>query len=140
MATEQNKKKALEIFGLLNQKKLDDVVSLYSADARFYGFAPQTLDKTGYRQSMDALLTAFPDAHFQVEDIIAEGDTVTVRHNFQGTQRKEYQGIPVTGKSALAHAIATIHFKNGQPIDTYLNAEFLAILQQLGAIPTPGQA
>ncbi len=43
---------------------------------------------------MSALLNAFPDSRFVVDDVIAEDDKVAVRHRFLGTHQAEFQGIP----------------------------------------------
>ena len=139
MSTEQNKAAARKVMETLNQGNLDEVIKLYSPQAQFFGFAPKPLDVQGYRQNMSELLTAFPGARFPVEDLIAEGDTVVARHKFEGTQQKAYQGIPASGKHATASAFATFHFRDGQIYEVRLNADFMAILQQIGAIPTPGQ-
>ncbi len=51
------------------------------------------------------LRAAFPDLHFAVEDMIAEGDKVVSRYIITGTHQGEFMGIPATGKRV---AIKTI--------------------------------
>jgi predicted ester cyclase len=45
------------------------------------------------------LITAFPDLHITVEDVIAEGDKVVSRNTVTGTHQGEYMGIPPSGRS-----------------------------------------
>src|SRR6266511_136575 len=52
-----------------------------------------------YKNGMAAFHTAFPDLHFTVEDMVAEGDKVVVRWSLRGTQQGDYQGRPATGKT-----------------------------------------
>ena len=41
----------------------------------------------GYRYVINAYRTAFPDLHFNIEDLIADGDKVAFRYTATGTQR-----------------------------------------------------
>src|SRR5438093_6817221 len=50
-----------------------------------------------YKKGMTAFHTAFPDLHFTVEEMIAEGDKVVVRWSLRGTHLGDYQGRPATG-------------------------------------------
>jgi predicted ester cyclase len=84
-------------------------------------------------------LTAFPDLHFTVEDIIAEGDKVVTRLTCRGTQQGAFMGIPPTGKQATVTAIDINRFAGGKSVEHWLNMDTLGLLQQLGVIPAPGQ-
>src|SRR5215208_656593 len=52
----------------------------------------------GFKQSLNALFTAFPDIHANIEHIVAENDLVVVFLNFTGTHKGEFQGMPSTNK------------------------------------------
>jgi predicted ester cyclase len=138
MSTEETKALARQAMERLDQRDLDGVLALYAAGTQHHGFAPQTLDNDGYKQAMSALLTAFPDSRFPVSEIIAEGDEAAVRHNFRGTHQGEFQGIAPTGKQITISSICTLHISNGKVTETWLNADFLGLLQQIGAVPTQG--
>lgn len=136
MSTEQNKSIVRRIFAALNGRDLDGVVAHYTPDCRFHGWAAQTLDTAGYVAAMSAILAAFPDSHFPVEDIIAEDDRVAVRHSLRGTHGDEFQGIPATGKPVVVNGIVILRFENGKAAELWLNADFLGLMQQLGVIPS----
>jgi steroid delta-isomerase-like uncharacterized protein len=140
MSTEQNKTIVRNIFTALNDRDLDSVVSYYTSDSRFHGWAPETLDCSGYKAAMSALLTAFPDSQVFVQDIVADEDKVAVRHSLQGTHLATFQGIPATGRSVAVNAIVLFHMENGKAAELWLNADFLGLMQQLGAIPMPEMA
>lgn len=139
MTTEQHKTIAQNIFAALNERDLDGVVAYYAPGSRFHGWAPETLDAAGYKAAMSALLAGFPDSRFPIDDIIAEGDKVVVRHRFQGTHQAEFQGIPATGKAVSIDGMALLHLDNGVVAEGWLNADLMGMLQQLGVIPTPEQ-
>jgi len=41
---------------------------------------------------------SFPDLHFTIEDMIAEGEKVVYRYSVRGTHQKDFMGIHATGK------------------------------------------
>lgn len=138
MSIEQNKTIVREIFAALDERDLDGVVARYAPDCRFYGWAPETLDTAGYKVAMAALLAAFPDSRFAIEDMVAEGNRVAVRHSLRGTHGAELLGIPATGKPVVVNAIAILRLEKGEAVELWLNADFAGLMQQLGGVPEPG--
>lgn len=135
MSTEQNKTIVQQTFEALNRRDLDGVVSYYAPGCKFHGWAPETLDTAGYKAVMSALLAAFPNSRFPIDEIVAEGDRVAVRHSLQGTHQAEFQGIPATDRPVRVNAIVIFRLENGKPAELWLNADFLGLMQQLGVVP-----
>ncbi len=123
----------------LNKGNLDGVLAHCAADARFHGWGPQPLDAAGYRQAMSEILAAFPDARFTVQDIVADGGKVAVRHQLEGTHTgTTFQGIAKTNRKVAVPATVTFHIQNGKAAELWLNADMLGLLMQLGANPMAG--
>jgi steroid delta-isomerase-like uncharacterized protein len=133
--TEINKTIAQQVMEALHQRDLDGVSAKVASSARFYGWAPVPLDVDGYKDFMSALLAAFPDSRFLVDDVIAEDNKVAVRHRLQGTHQAEFQAIPATGKQVEVGGIVIFHIENEMIVEAWLNADLMGMLQQLGAIP-----
>jgi len=89
----------------------------------------------GLKQYFQTFRSAFPDLHFTIEDIIGEGDTVAVRQTGRGTHQGELFGIPPTGKQLTVTGMTCQRFVNGKPVEIWVNADNLGMLQQLGVIP-----
>jgi predicted ester cyclase len=51
------------------------------------------------------LCTAFPDAHYTLEDIIAEGDQGAARWTLRGMHQGEFMGIAPMGKQLMMTGI-----------------------------------
>src|SRR5262245_48380877 len=47
-------------------------------------------------QLMHMYLRAFPDLHFEIDQMLASGDYVVTRYTARGTHRGELMGIPAT--------------------------------------------
>jgi len=135
MTIEANKNLVNDCMTKLDQRDLDGVLGYFAPDALFHGWAPQTIGLDGYTENMSALLAAFPDSRFGIDDIIAEGNRVVARHHLKGTHNGDFNGIPATGRSVTVAATATFRIEDGKVRESWLNADFLGLLQQLGAIP-----
>jgi steroid delta-isomerase-like uncharacterized protein len=65
---------------------------------------------------------------------------VATRFTVTGTHQAEFAGVPATGKPIKITAINIHRVADGKLQEGWLNADVLGMLQQLGAIPMPGQA
>ena len=126
-----------EVFNKKNGAAIDEFINPNQVDHAAPPGMPRGLQ--GAKQTITMYLTAFPDLHFTVEDIIAEGDKVVTRLTCRGTQQGAFMGIPPTGKQATTTAIDVNRFADGKSVEHWLNMDTLGLLQQLGAIPAPGQ-
>lgn len=132
-----NKELGCQILTFLDQRSLDKVLAAFDDNAIFYGWDAQPVDKMGYKKIMSDLLAAFPDSKFVIHQAIAEGEFVAVRHHFEGTHTgAPFNGVPASNKKVFANAIVLYKFKDGKVAEAWLNADFLAILTQIGAIPS----
>jgi predicted ester cyclase len=141
MSTEANKASVRrfydEVFNKKNMAAIDEFIDPNHVDHAAPPGTPSGLK--GVKQTLTMYLTAFPDLHFTVEDIIAERDQVVARLTARGTQQGEFMGIPPTGKQATVTAIDISRFAGGKSVEHWLNMDTLGLLQQLGVIPAPGQ-
>jgi steroid delta-isomerase-like uncharacterized protein len=91
------------------------------------------------REFLSMFFTAFPDGHFTIEDMIAEGDTVVTRLTFRGTHQGNFMGIPPTGKQVNVAEIAILLIANGKAVEQWTSLDMLGLMQQLGVVPALGQ-
>jgi steroid delta-isomerase-like uncharacterized protein len=92
------------------------------------------------RQLITMLSTAFPDMHYTVEELVAEGDTVVTRVTVSGTHRGPLQGIPPTGRSIRQSQMHFIRFRDGKAVEHRAVRDDLGLMRQLGVIPVPADA
>lgn len=60
------------------------------------------------------VLTAWPDFHVAVEDMVAEGDKVTLRWRFRGTHKGEWMGVAPIGKEVTNAGIEIYRIAGGK--------------------------
>ena len=96
-------------------------------------------DREGVTQLTTMLRSAFPDFKATIDDIIAEGDKVVIRQTWTGTHKGEFMGVPPTEKSVSFGVIDIIRVAGGKFVEHWGQMDSMGLMQQLGAIPTPGQ-
>ena len=103
------------------------------------------LSREEIKQVASQFRTTFPDLHYKVELQVAEGDMVVTRVTARGTHKGEYRGmtykgIPPTGKQVTWTETQIFRIADGKIVEQWSNEDDLGRLQQVGALPTPGQA
>jgi steroid delta-isomerase-like uncharacterized protein len=84
--------------------------------------------------------SAFPDIRLNIEDIIAEGETVMARWSCRGTHKGDLSGIAPTGKQFNISGVSIARFANGKMAEGWVNWDALGLMQQLGVVPEIGKA
>jgi len=141
MSTEANKTSVRrfydEVFNKKNRAAIDEFIDPNQVDHAAPPGTPGGL--AGAKQTIGMYLTAFPDLHFTVEDMIAEGDKLVARLTVRGTQQGAFMGIPPTGKHVTVSAIDISRMAGGKSVEHWIEMDTLGMMQQLGVIPAPGQ-
>ena len=141
MSTEDNKALVRRIFEeVWNQGKMALIAEFYSPASVEHTSSGPVHGQEGLKQYIMLYRTAFPDAHYTVEDQIAERDKVVTRWSGRGTHQGPLMGIPPTGKQGTVTGISIDRFEGGKIVETWTELDALGMMQQLGVIPAPGQA
>jgi steroid delta-isomerase-like uncharacterized protein len=141
MSTEENEAVIRRFWDAFNQHDLDTLEPLMAPDFKDYDpTRPGPVDRAGRMQQGTMFLAAFPDTHYEIEDLVAEGDKVAVRFTYRGTHRGELMGIPPTGKVVTFTGIAIDRLEKGKIVEHWLIYDALGLMQQLGIIPQSEQA
>lgn len=124
-----------EVWNLGRESTIDELLSpgaigfgLAATDTKVHG-PPE------FKPFVRNFRDAFPDMHFAIEDMVAEGDKVAVRLRVTGTHKGGGLGIAATGRRIDITAITIIQFANGKLVHGWNNWDQLGMMQQLG-LPT----
>jgi len=102
---------------------------------------PEVVDLEAYKQHVALHAAAFPaDDGVEIEDVIAEGDKVTVRWTWRVAHQGEYMGIPPTGNQVTMTGITIHRLADGKVAENWHNYDALGFMQQLGVIPPLGES
>ncbi len=76
--------------------------------------------------------SAFPDLHYQLDHVIAEGDLVVVRWTAEGHHRGSFQGILPTGKRCVISGMTINRVVEGKIVERWVLNDDLSMVRQFG--------
>lgn len=76
--------------------------------------------------------TAFPDAHLEIEELVADGDLVVVRMRFSGTHEGPMHGVEPTGEEIDIRVMSMYRIEDGQLAEAWFVEDDADTLRQLG--------
>jgi steroid delta-isomerase-like uncharacterized protein len=135
-SAEQNKQVVRQVFEFYNQQDIEKVEELFSPKHVFHFPGAPPMDWNSHKQFIVSLSKAFPDLHFKIEDILAEGDKVAYRLTVSGTHKGEFQGIPPTNKKVSFSSTGISNIIDGKVAEDWVDVDVMGLMQQLGAIPS----
>ena len=97
----------------------------------FIGHTWGNADKAGLKQAMARVASALADAHFQLDDVIAEDDRVAVRVTATARQVGEFMGIPASGRSYTIGEIHIFRLRDGKVSEHWHEFDRTGLIQQL---------
>ena len=117
-----------------NRAVLDELI-----DPRYvnYSMPMSTPGPNGLHQVLDMFVSAFPDMHIVIEDVIAETDKAATRGYFTATHRGPFMNVPATGKSVRVPYIDMWKAHDGRLIENWVQMDILGLMVQLGAVAPP---
>jgi predicted ester cyclase len=93
-----------------------------------------------FRQLITMLRTAFPDLRFEIEDLIAEGDTVAGRLTMNGTHEGPLMGMPPTGHAVRQAHMHFVRFRDGKAVEHWGLRDDMGMMRQIRLMPEPGRS
>ena len=86
-----------------------------------------------FRDYYSAIRSAVPDARYEVDDLIAEGDRVVVRWRLVGTHKGPFRGIAPTGRPIVLKGIAIYRVEGGKLIERWVVSDLYGALEEIQA-------
>jgi len=135
MSTESsndNKRNVQDLFETFNRGDLSQVDALVAPE---YVGAQGDRGPAGFKAVVVGLRAAFPDLHYTIDDLVADGDRVAVRWHWTGTHRGPFRGFPPTGKTVSNSGTGIFTVRQGKIVAANLETDRLGFLEQIGVVP-----
>jgi len=144
MDTEGNKRLAREfVERAFNKGDLNAIDEHLAADGVDHQEPPGTDYRAHMREVVTRLRTAFPDLHFEIHEMLAEGEIVAFRSTMTGTQRGPLnvgpgRSLPPTNRPISVPHLHMIRMVDGQSRELWHQWDIPGMMRQLGAVPEAG--
>ena len=141
MSTEENKTLVRRVFDeIFKENNLAAVDELIASDYVYRRPGkPEFRGPATYKALLAAFRAAFPDVHFTVEEMIAEGEKVFSRWTFTGTHAGQFMGVAPSGRRITADGMLVSRCADGRVTEELELMDELSILRQMGAVMALGQ-
>lgn len=139
---ERNKELTLRGFEeMFNRGNLDVVDELIAPRGEDHQEAPGTDFAAHLRWIVTRMREAFPDLHFEVHDVVAQGDLVATRSTMTGTHEGRFEVGPFREVAPTGRRIEVPHMHffrwvDGKNTDLWHVWDTPALMRGLGMIPT----
>jgi len=100
-----------------NQRREEAVDELMHEAAVGHMEGGDVMGPAGFKMVRAAFLQAVPDLRIEVEDAVAEGESVVVRWRVTGTHRGDGLGIPPSGRAVDARGMSWFHVRDGRLVE-----------------------
>ncbi len=123
---------------VFNQHNPDRIGDFFAKNGKWHGGVLGTVE--GVENIIGlfrGVLSAIPDLHLTVQEVIAQGDTVVARVVVEGTHKGNLLGVPASGKHLRWDGVDLYKLANGKVTDDWAGDDWLAIMVQAGAFKPP---
>ena len=117
-----------------NKQDMAVVYDSFHTDYVRHGFGVASMGSLEeHVADLKARHAAFSDAHFVIDTLLAEGDTVAVRYTFHGVNTGELNGNPPTGKKVSRPSAAFFRIRDGKVAEGTIIADSGALKAVTGS-------
>jgi steroid delta-isomerase-like uncharacterized protein len=125
-------------FDAFNTGDADALGALLASDYTHHGAVFADQDRDVHIERLRTNRAAFPDGHYDLQDVFAEGDQVVARWVFTGTLQAPYAGVEPAGQPVTVRGVHIHRIRCGEIVETWNNGDGLGLLRQIGALPAAG--
>ena len=123
-------RKLFEAFNHDDPRPYDDLVAPQYTGPQGNQHGPAAL-----RFVAAGLRAAFPDLHYTLDEVLAEGDDVAVRWHWTGTHQAPFRGYAPTGRPVTNTGLGIFRVREGKIVASTIETDRLGFLQQIGVVP-----
>lgn len=140
MSEQENINIVRKLFDNLNSHDTRSGSQYYADNLQSVGTGITTpLNKEASLQYPQSFFDAFPDLHFNVKQIIAQGDWVAATYEAKGKHSALLRtptgdSIPPTNRLATVLGVTVFQFKNDKVVRQEIYWDMVTLLMQLGVI------
>ena len=116
-----------------NEHDFDRMASFYTPTIKVNDVP---MDPSAVTAQFAPLISAFPDWHWEMRNLVVDGDYIAVHFTVTGTHRGAFQGIEATGRRVTVSEFTLYRLEDGKFAEVWDLVDMDAVMSQIG----PGEA
>jgi steroid delta-isomerase-like uncharacterized protein len=127
----KNKEVVRQFFEQIWNQKDESAIDKFIAEDAVGNDPKFGVGRESFRKQWRNWQIAFPDIHFEIKELIAEGETVVSRWHLTGTHLGPYQGVLASGKKISVDGLSIDRLANGMVISGFDAWDSQTLLSQI---------
>jgi predicted ester cyclase len=138
MSAEENKATLKRLYDeAWNKGNMSVIPELVSSDFIWHTPGKDYKGTDGYKELIDLLRVPFPDLHFTIDKVVAEGDQIAFLKSGKATHTGKFMNAEPTGREVNWKQAIFSRYKDGKVVESASISDLLTIFRQIGIAP-PG--
>ena len=134
MSTEATKALVRRYYDACNRRDMPAVFDCLHPDCIHHSRLSE-YPKHGVAYAFEATYAAFPDMHWTIEELIAEGERASALVLIEGTHLGEYLGAAGTGRRVAVRSVDIARVRDDRFVEHRGVLDELHLLAQIGVVP-----
>jgi len=115
---------------VVNRGNMSAADTIFASEVQFHYPLGVLSGADAVKEYLAAVRTAFPDIHFTVAVVVAEGERVAVRWMLAGTQTGAFRGKAPTGQKVSMPGLTLFHVVNGKIQEMWIAFDPARLIKQ----------
>ena len=120
-----------------NEHDFDRMASFYTSTIKVNDVP---MDPAAVAAQFEPLISAFPDWHWEIRNLVVDGDYIAVHFTVTGTHRRAFQGIEATGRRVTISEFTLYRVEDGKFAEVWDHTDVDAVMRQIGQGEAPSTA
>jgi predicted ester cyclase len=134
VSAERNKELARAFFEQIWNRKIESAIDRFIPENAKGNDPDFGTGREGFRKQWRQWIEAFPDLHFEIVDLVAEGDKVLTRWVLTGTHRGEFMGAAPSGKQVQVEGMSLDRIEDEMVAEGFDGWDNYGFRKQIGLV------
>ena len=126
---EEHRSLYLSYLQYCNKHDLDGMASFYKPTMKVNDVP---MDRAAVAAQFPPLFSAFPDWHWEIRNLVVDGDYIAGHFTVTGTHRGAFQGIEAAGRRVTVSEFTIYHLEDDKFAEVWDLADMDALMRQIG--------
>ncbi|MET9026378.1 ester cyclase [Nocardia sp. NPDC004168] len=126
---DEHRSRYLSYLERCNEHDFDGMATFYTPTIKVNDVP---MDPVAVTTQFSHLFAAFPDWHWDMRNLLVDGDYIALHFTVTGTHRGAFRGIEATGRRVTISELTLYRLEDGKFAEVWDQADMDALMKQIG--------